>query len=304
MQRINAWIRDTASSTPGMAYCDTRAPPSPGLMTSTGCSRRRMACTRHRRAIGAWPKRWCPSSELVASLTPHAAHARAVRSAVPALVEIDGGLVHQSSVRRGRMSTADTMAGIDSRSAMTLPRPRLRSVEHARSNAGALPEPHRGRFSTGIDLEYVAQGSEDGEPLILLHGLTDSWRSFAAAAAASAAGRPRASRSRCVVTGVPTGRHNGYTMRAMADDVDRLHGRDAHRDGHDRRALHGCTRRDARCVPAIPQRVRRLMLLGAVAPGCRTRRSTSCEAGRRRAHRARRCRRSHASSRRVRWRDR
>lgn len=33
-------------------------------------------------------------------------------------------------------------------------------------------------LSTGITVEFVAQGSETGAPVILLHGLSDSWRSF------------------------------------------------------------------------------------------------------------------------------
>jgi len=33
-------------------------------------------------------------------------------------------------------------------------------------------------LSTGVRLEYVAQGPADGVPVIFLHGVTDSWRSF------------------------------------------------------------------------------------------------------------------------------
>ena len=31
---------------------------------------------------------------------------------------------------------------------------------------------------TGVTLPYVEQGDPDGVPVILLHGVTDSWRSF------------------------------------------------------------------------------------------------------------------------------
>lgn len=34
------------------------------------------------------------------------------------------------------------------------------------------------RLSTGVHMEYVEQGREDDLPVILLHGVTDSWRSF------------------------------------------------------------------------------------------------------------------------------
>ena len=34
-------------------------------------------------------------------------------------------------------------------------------------------------LSTGVQLEYAEQGNANGIPVILLHGFTDSWRSFA-----------------------------------------------------------------------------------------------------------------------------
>lgn len=36
------------------------------------------------------------------------------------------------------------------------------------------------QLSTGVQLEYVEQGSSKGIPVILLHGFTDSWKSFEA----------------------------------------------------------------------------------------------------------------------------
>ena len=33
-------------------------------------------------------------------------------------------------------------------------------------------------LSTGVRIEYVEQGKADGVPVIFLHGVTDSWRSF------------------------------------------------------------------------------------------------------------------------------
>jgi non-heme chloroperoxidase len=37
------------------------------------------------------------------------------------------------------------------------------------------------RLSTGVQLEYAEQGDAAGIPVIMLHGFTDSWKSFAAA---------------------------------------------------------------------------------------------------------------------------
>jgi len=34
------------------------------------------------------------------------------------------------------------------------------------------------RLSTGVSLQYVEQGNTNGTPVILLHGITDSWHSF------------------------------------------------------------------------------------------------------------------------------
>jgi pimeloyl-ACP methyl ester carboxylesterase len=33
-------------------------------------------------------------------------------------------------------------------------------------------------LKTGVELEYVEQGSKDGIPVVLLHGITDSWHSY------------------------------------------------------------------------------------------------------------------------------
>src|SRR5262245_22952166 len=33
-------------------------------------------------------------------------------------------------------------------------------------------------LSTGVQLEYVDQGPSDAVPIVFLHGVTDSWRSF------------------------------------------------------------------------------------------------------------------------------
>jgi non-heme chloroperoxidase len=40
------------------------------------------------------------------------------------------------------------------------------------------PVVHEARLSNGVTLPYVSSGDPNGVPIILLHGLTDSWRSF------------------------------------------------------------------------------------------------------------------------------
>ncbi len=40
------------------------------------------------------------------------------------------------------------------------------------------PQPRRVRLRSGLKLEYIEQGSRGGPTLLLLHGITDTWRSF------------------------------------------------------------------------------------------------------------------------------
>src|SRR5687768_9683593 len=42
----------------------------------------------------------------------------------------------------------------------------------------SAPELERVALSTGVSLSYLAQGNPDGEPVIFIHGFTDSHRSF------------------------------------------------------------------------------------------------------------------------------
>jgi pimeloyl-ACP methyl ester carboxylesterase len=42
----------------------------------------------------------------------------------------------------------------------------------------AAPRLSRIALSTGVELEYLEQGSRDGDPIVFLHGYTDSYRSF------------------------------------------------------------------------------------------------------------------------------
>ena len=45
-------------------------------------------------------------------------------------------------------------------------------------SGGAAPSEHVVRLSTGVDIFYVEQGRAEGEPVVFLHGYTDSHRSF------------------------------------------------------------------------------------------------------------------------------
>jgi non-heme chloroperoxidase len=120
-------------------------------------------------------------------------------------------------------------------------------------------------LSTGITIEYVAQGSDTGVPVILLHGLSDSWRSFdpllphlpasIRAYALSLRGHGDSDRPA-----------SHYAMRDMAGDVvafmDALHIDTATIVGHSMGA-----RVAMRVAADQPSRVRRLVLVGAFAPG-------------------------------------
>lgn len=46
--------------------------------------------------------------------------------------------------------------------------------------SGATPQERALALATGVTLRYVEQGDEAGIPVVLLHGVTDSWRSFEA----------------------------------------------------------------------------------------------------------------------------
>jgi pimeloyl-ACP methyl ester carboxylesterase len=118
-------------------------------------------------------------------------------------------------------------------------------------------------LSTGVRMEYVEQGNPDGLPVVLLHGVTDSWRSFERvlprlpadlhALAISARGHGDSSRP-----------EHGYGLSDMSRDLD------AFMDavglppavivGHSMGAMVA-----QRFVAAHPHRVRGLVLMGAFA---------------------------------------
>lgn len=58
---------------------------------------------------------------------------------------------------------------------MALSQPKFHSPEN---QAGPEFEVKTVKLPTGVQLNYVEQGQEFGEPVIFLHGFTDSWRSY------------------------------------------------------------------------------------------------------------------------------
>jgi non-heme chloroperoxidase len=124
--------------------------------------------------------------------------------------------------------------------------------------------PYTRRLLTGVTLEYVAHGDAAAEPVILLHGLTDSWKSFAPVL-------PFLPPSIRAI--VPSMRGHGdsdrparnYTMRDMAADIvalmDSLDIGSATVVGHSMGA-----RVAMRMAADFPARVNGLQLIGAFAP--------------------------------------
>ena len=124
--------------------------------------------------------------------------------------------------------------------------------------------PSRIRLSTGVTLEYVAQGRDTGAPVVFIHGMTDSWYSFAPVLphmpasvrtfALSMRGHGRSERPA-----------SGYAMRDMAADViaflDAKGIASATLVGHSMGA-----RVALRTVVDHPARVQGVMLIGAFAP--------------------------------------
>ena len=133
------------------------------------------------------------------------------------------------------------------------------------------------RLSTGLTLEYVAQGDASGAPVVLLHGLTDSWKSFAPVL-------PYLPSSLRVI--VPSLRGHGgsdhparnYTMRDMASDViallDALGLPTATVVGHSMGA-----RVAMRMATGFPDRIQGMLLLAAFAPALPNRALDELESG-------------------------
>lgn len=137
----------------------------------------------------------------------------------------------------------------------------------ARRSPGGTTSPtlRRARLATGVSLPYVDQGSPDGIPVVMLHGLTDSWRSFEPVL-------PHLPPSLRVL--VPTQRGHGdaerpaggYGMRDFAADVAAL--MDATGVGPAVLVGHSMGAAVAlRFALDHPERTRGLLLLGAFSSG-------------------------------------
>ena len=134
------------------------------------------------------------------------------------------------------------------------------SVAYARAAAAT---PQYRRMASGITLEYLTHGNATGVPVVMLHGITDSWKSFAPVL-------PYLPESVRAI--VPSLRGHGgsdrpardYTMRSMAADVvallDALHVPAATVVGHSMGAAVAM-----RLAADHAGRVRGLMLIGAFA---------------------------------------
>ncbi len=137
----------------------------------------------------------------------------------------------------------------------------------ASAQARHVPAPTAARceLATGITVEYVEQGVPSGQPVVLLHGLTDSWRSFEPLL-------PHLPNSLRVFALSLRGHGGsdrpdaGYAMRDMAADVvafmDAMRLDTAVIVGHSMGA-----RVALRVAVDHPRRARALVLLAAFAPG-------------------------------------
>jgi pimeloyl-ACP methyl ester carboxylesterase len=118
-------------------------------------------------------------------------------------------------------------------------------------------------LATGVRIEYVEQGSDTGVPVVFLHGVTDSWRSFEGVLAQL----PPTVRAFAIsqrghgLSGKP---ERGYRFNDFADDV--LAFMDAM--GLQRAVLVGHSMGASvaqRVIVSHPERVSRLVLMGAFA---------------------------------------
>lgn len=141
---------------------------------------------------------------------------------------------------------------------MTITASRLFEISH---DVDLVPQ--RATLPSGLSLEYVTHGDADGVPVVLLHGVTDSWRSFEPLL-------PHLPASIRAVAVTQRGHgdsdkpDDGYRASDFARDIaellDVLDVPSAIIVGHSMGATHA-----ARMALDHPHRVRGLVLLGAFA---------------------------------------
>ncbi|HVG87094.1 MAG TPA: alpha/beta hydrolase [Vicinamibacterales bacterium] len=192
-------------------------------------------------------------ARLAAALVPLAAVILAASGAAPV-----GGLTGEE----GQMLTDDVAIQVTSeRGSATSGQPADgRPLDAA---IAGTPAPRFVTVATGVRLEYVEQGRADGLPVIFLHGVTDSWRSFelllqrlpASIRAFAISQRGHGDSSRPDI---------GYRYRDFSEDVrafmDAIGLERAVVVGHSMGAMVS-----QRLIVDHPQRVSRVVLMGAFA---------------------------------------
>jgi non-heme chloroperoxidase len=78
-------------------------------------------------------------------------------------------VILENCIRKGEVAAMDTFFAIDTR---------RRSAKPRTDSAQMRVAPKAVALSTGVTLQYVEHGDPAGIPVIMLHGVTDSWHSF------------------------------------------------------------------------------------------------------------------------------
>jgi pimeloyl-ACP methyl ester carboxylesterase/tetratricopeptide (TPR) repeat protein len=127
----------------------------------------------------------------------------------------------EAAAVRARFARAWSRSDITLTSSRIIADDRGGRLPPARNATADRGQPARATLSTGVTLEYVEQGPRTGTPVILLHGITDSWRSFERVL-------PHLPSSLRVIAvslrghGGSSRPHAGYRAEDMAGDVDLL----------------------------------------------------------------------------------
>ncbi|HEX6883583.1 MAG TPA: alpha/beta hydrolase [Planctomycetota bacterium] len=151
--------------------------------------------------------------------------------------------------------------------------PELRSQRA--SDAGREPTEHRTALATGIEMRWIELGAPQGEPVLFLHGLTDTSRSFLGTMQALTDLRPElrliapdlrghGGTSLPAGAGCPADPGSCFAPSLLAADalalLDHLHVKRAHVVGHSLGSLVG-----QELALVHPERVERLVLIGSSA---------------------------------------